>query len=670
MGGGDHCAVYGCNNDRRYPERYVLKPHVKTLRFYGCPKELRHKWTKLINRERFKVTSSTRVCSNHFKEGKKTVTNPLPTLYLKGLEKKAGKRREVVKHDLPSKSKKPKVESSNEYFVDDHSYACMQPCPDKSLDEHSYSSKHHASVQPCTSVSTSMSDESLDEHSYSSKHHASVQPCTSVSTSMSDESLDEHSYSSKHHASVQPCTSVSTSMSDESLDEHSYSSKHHASVQPCTSVSTSMSDESLDEHSYSSKHHASVQPCTSVSTSMSDESLDEHSYSSKHHASVQPCTSVSTSMSDESLDEHSYSSKHHASVQPCTSVSTSMSDESLDEKLKELVEKQQKEIEELNKKVKELQHFGIHQIKDSDKKMKLHTGLVNYGKFRWVFNEVKDNLSQLQYYKGQQSQSEKKYQTAGCKKPGPSRLLSPEDELLLTLMKIRMNLLEDDLALRFGISTSLVSRIISTWVPLLGKELAGLVYWPPSEAIEQYIPECFKKWPRIRAILDCTEIPVQRPSLAKANSQIYSNYKSRPTAKTLVACTPGGTVSFVSASAGGSMSDKRLVERSSIIDKFAVGDVCMADRGFNIQDLLAVKGVQLVIPPFLRKGKPQLSVKDNIKTKHVASARIHIERVIGRMKEFRILSSEYPLDMLDILDNVLIICAALVNLQPPLVPLK
>ncbi|XP_078679629.1 uncharacterized protein LOC144915282 [Branchiostoma floridae x Branchiostoma belcheri] len=558
MGGGDHCAVYGCNNDRRYPERYVLKPHVKTLRFYGCPKELRHKWKKLINRERFKVTSSTRVCSNHFKEGKKTVTNPLPTLYLKGLEKKAGKRREVVKHDLPSKSKKPKVESSNEYFVDDHSYACMQPCPDKSLDEHSYSSKDHASVQPCTSVSTSMSNESLDEHSYSSKHHASVQPCTSVSTSMSDESLDEHSYSSKHHASVQPCTSVSTSMSDESLDE----------------------------------------------------------------------------------------------------------------KLKELVEKQQKEIEELNKKVKELQHFGIHQIKDSDKKMKLHTGLVNYGKFRWVFNEVKDNLSQLQYYKGQQSQSEKKYQTAGCKKPGPSRLLSPEDELLLTLMKIRMNLLEDDLALRFGISTSLVSRIISTWVPLLGKELAGLVYWPPSEAIEQYIPECFKKWPRIRAILDCTEIPVQRPSLAKANSQIYSNYKSRPTAKTLVACTPGGTVSFVSASAGGSMSDKRLVERSSIIDKFAVGDVCMADRGFNIQDLLAVKGVQLVIPPFLRKGKPQLSVKDNIKTKHVASARIHIERVIGRMKEFRILSSEYPLDMLDILDNVLIICAALVNLQPPLVPLK
>ena len=28
MGKSDHCTVYGCNNDRRYPQRYVIKDHI------------------------------------------------------------------------------------------------------------------------------------------------------------------------------------------------------------------------------------------------------------------------------------------------------------------------------------------------------------------------------------------------------------------------------------------------------------------------------------------------------------------------------------------------------------------------------------------------------------------------------------------------------------------
>ncbi len=31
----DHCAVFGCSNDRRYPEKNVVKPHVGVLRFYS-----------------------------------------------------------------------------------------------------------------------------------------------------------------------------------------------------------------------------------------------------------------------------------------------------------------------------------------------------------------------------------------------------------------------------------------------------------------------------------------------------------------------------------------------------------------------------------------------------------------------------------------------------------
>ena len=292
--------------------------------------------------------------------------------------------------------------------------------------------------------------------------------------------------------------------------------------------------------------------------------------------------------------------------------------------------------------------FSIDQIKHSPSLMKLNTE-----KFEWIFKHIEVNLPNLKYYRGEHSTIEKKYHTDELMKPGPKRKLSHRDEMLLTLMKLRLDLLEDDMAFRFNISTSLVSQILSTWIPLLGKELSGLIYWPTREEVKQNYPKCFLKWPNVRTIIDCTEIPLQRPSMAKANTQIYSTYKGRPTAKALIGCTPGGTVSYISKAAGGAMSDKKLVKMSGIVNQFEPYDTCMADRGFNIQDILSPFMVKLVIPPFLKKKDQQLSTADNIRTKTVANARIHIERVIGRMKEFKILRNELSLDMLPLLDNIL-----------------
>ena len=117
------------------------------------------------------------------------------------------------------------------------------------------------------------------------------------------------------------------------------------------------------------------------------------------------------------------------------------------------------------------------------------------------------------------------------------------------------------------------------------------------------------------------------------------------------------------------MSDKDLVKRSGIVDQFSPGDTLLADRGFNIQEFLLHKGVKLVIPPFL-KAKKQFSNVGDQRTKQVANARIHVERVIGRLKDFHIMNAELPLEMLDIFDHIVTVTAALVNLQPPIVPLK
>ena len=60
MPSGDHCAVRGCDNDRRYPEKQKILPHVGILRFYP-PRNTDDdvlSWGRAINRDQFKVSMS------------------------------------------------------------------------------------------------------------------------------------------------------------------------------------------------------------------------------------------------------------------------------------------------------------------------------------------------------------------------------------------------------------------------------------------------------------------------------------------------------------------------------------------------------------------------------------------------------------------------------------
>ena len=50
---GDHCAVWGCDNDRRYPEKQIILPHFGISRLY-LPKNKQDvlSWAKAINRKK------------------------------------------------------------------------------------------------------------------------------------------------------------------------------------------------------------------------------------------------------------------------------------------------------------------------------------------------------------------------------------------------------------------------------------------------------------------------------------------------------------------------------------------------------------------------------------------------------------------------------------------
>ena len=130
--------------------------------------------------------------------------------------------------------------------------------------------------------------------------------------------------------------------------------------------------------------------------------------------------------------------------------------------------------------------------------------------------------------------------------------------------------------------------------------------------------------------------------------------------------TPAGNVSFVSKGYGGISSDRFIFEDCGVLQKFELGTSCMVDRGFVVQDLLLFKHVKVYIPPFT-KGQPQFTKGKVREGQGIAKARIHVERAIQRVKRFRVLKSVIPLTMADMVDDMVVACAGLTNLMPPLV---
>ena len=114
------------------------------------------------------------------------------------------------------------------------------------------------------------------------------------------------------------------------------------------------------------------------------------------------------------------------------------------------------------------------------------------------------------------------------------------------------------------------------------------------------------------------------------------SYKNHNTYKGLIGISPsGGAVAFVSYLYPGCISDKELTKQSGILELLEKGDSVMADRGFDIKEYLDLLGVELNMPPFMKKNK-QLDESELVKTRWIATLRIHVERAMEQLKNFHI----------------------------------
>ena len=173
------------------------------------------------------------------------------------------------------------------------------------------------------------------------------------------------------------------------------------------------------------------------------------------------------------------------------------------------------------------------------------------------------------------------------------------EQLMLVLMKLRLNLGDQDLAYRFGISQSTVSQYFAKMIELLYVRLSCLVYWSERNELMKTMPMEFRKhFKKCVVIIDCFEVFIERPTSLAARARTWSNYKHHNTIKFLIGITPQGSIAYISNGWGGRASDVYITEHSGLLGKLLPGDVILADRGFTIQESAGLYCVEVKLPPF------------------------------------------------------------------------
>jgi hypothetical protein len=292
--------------------------------------------------------------------------------------------------------------------------------------------------------------------------------------------------------------------------------------------------------------------------------------------------------------------------------------------------------------------LSIFKFEHNPEMVKFYTGFETYEHFLYVYHCLGPAAEELQY---------------------KSKTLEARDELFLCIVKLRQDKEDVELGFLFGISRQTAGRVFNTWLNFLYFQFKEIELFRPKAIVDMFCPEDFKKkFPNTRIILDATEIRIQKPSKVKDQRSTWSSYKNGNTLKTMVGCSPRGVVTYLSKAYGGSASDRQIIENSELLDgRFNSGDSIMADRGILVQDLFAGQNVNVNTPTTMR-GRNQLPAETVVKDRRIASKRVHVERVIGLAKTYKILQNELDHSRTPVGGRILCVCFVLSNFRSNIVP--
>ena len=171
-------------------------------------------------------------------------------------------------------------------------------------------------------------------------------------------------------------------------------------------------------------------------------------------------------------------------------------------------------------------------------------------------------------------------------------------------MKIRLGLLNEDIADRFKVSRTLISQIFSTWARATAKVLSSMIKVWDLDTVNTLKPKKFESQ-KLHSIADATEIFIQTPKDHLLQRLTWPNYKHHNNLKVLVVVARSSNIMFISLAYPGSISDKQITKQSSYLDMMEPYTELMVDKGFNIRNECTAKRIYVAVLPG-KRGSSQM----------------------------------------------------------------
>lgn len=239
-------------------------------------------------------------------------------------------------------------------------------------------------------------------------------------------------------------------------------------------------------------------------------------------------------------------------------------------------------------------------------------------------------------------------------------------QIIMTLMRLKLDLSFTSLAAFFECTSTTCKSIFIDILKHLAVHLKCAIPWLTKEEVLGRMPKCFHLYRNTRLVLDCTEVRVTKTDCGRCRILTYSQYKSNHTIKLMFGVSPGGIITFISPVYGGRASDKEIFKQSEVVQCVEPHeDAIMVDKGFNIDDICAENFIEIYRPPFLRQKKKFSGTQATTNTS-IARARVHVERMIQRVKVFKIFQGPIPWAMLPFINEMFIVCSGIANLGNPI----
>ncbi|XP_023805937.1 uncharacterized protein LOC111946626 [Oryzias latipes] len=301
--------------------------------------------------------------------------------------------------------------------------------------------------------------------------------------------------------------------------------------------------------------------------------------------------------------------------------------------------------------------FGLKRFAGSDEDIRFYTRFHSYDHLMAFWRLIEPATSRM--IRVTSVAREASASVAEKTTANRSTKLLPIDELFLFLNYLSTGCTQRELGHRFNIHRTTASRIITTWANFLYCVLGAICIWMTPEAITANLPPEFKDYADTQVIVDCTELRCQTPSSLVLQSEVYSHYKSHCTFKAMIGMAPHGPLTFVSALYGGSISDRELFRLSGIIPLLSPDMAVMVDKGFRVENLVPGK----LHRPAFRSINNQMAAQDVLETQSIARLRVHVERLIRRVKENKLFDTVIPLSISGSINQLFTVACILSNYQ-------